>query len=181
MARTPRGSPIGIEDPYAVVDRCDHCTDRGHCRLAIERPEIDWEFADRLAAVEYACPVADPDGDWAKWSDCPHLERRTTGRACHRCGLEARRDGLSTARPLLEEHHLRYPDQDGLDHEITVALCRWCHAKVHDSWAALTDDVNPDPEAIAERESRRASELAELSFPSASDRAEEREESPSDT
>lgn len=55
-------------------------------------------------------------------------------------------------------------------HEITVALCRWCHAKVHKSWARVDDDVSPDPEAIAAREERRSEELAEASFRTAAER-----------
>ncbi len=50
----------------------------------------------------------------------------------------------SEERPLLEEHHLSYArDGEQLSHEITVYLCRWCHAKVHNSWARITDDVAP--------------------------------------
>lgn len=49
-------------------------------------------------------------------------------------------------------------------------LCRWCHAKVHDSWARITDDVNPDPEALAAKEGRRSVELKESEFTTAADR-----------
>ena len=42
--------------------------------------------------------------------------------------------------------------------------------RVHDSWARIDDDVSPDPEAIAERESRRATEQSELGFESAGER-----------
>jgi hypothetical protein len=78
-------------------------------------------------------------------------------------------------RPLLEEHHLSYADGGEGDtdlpaHEITVYLCRWCHAKVHKSWARIDDDVNPDPEAVAEKETRRSRELSEASFESAANR-----------
>ena len=78
-------------------------------------------------------------------------------------------------RPLLEEHHVSYADdsaegQGDPGHEITIYLCRWCHARVHKSWAAVADDVNPDPEAIAAREERRSKEQRELGFESASDR-----------
>lgn len=79
----------------------------------------------------------------------------------------------SDERPLLEEHHLSYRDGGGegnLTHEITVYLCRWCHSRVHDSWARIDDDVNPDPEAIAEQEARRAREQSELGFESAAER-----------
>ena len=77
----------------------------------------------------------------------------------------------SEDRPLLEEHHLSYREGGSeLSHEITVFLCRWCHAKIHQSWARIDDDANPDPEAIAQREQRRSKEVSELDFESAADR-----------
>lgn len=66
-------------------------------------------------------------------------------------------------RPLLHEHHLSYED-DG-DPEVTVTVCRWCHAKIHRQNASLDDDVDPDPEAIAEYERRRDRERAETFRP----------------
>ena len=68
---------------------------------------------------------------------------------------------------LLEKRHFSYaedsPDGDGTPtHETTVHLCRWCHARVHDSWARIDDDASPDPEAIAEREPRRADDQSGL-------------------
>ena len=81
--------------------------------------------------------------------------------------------GQSDERPLLEEHHLSYAsDGRTLSHEITVYLCRWCHAKVHSSWARITDDVAPDPEAIGAREGRRDRELEELGFQTAAERTD---------
>ena len=88
------------------------------------------------------------------------------------------------ARPLLEEHHLSYGDDtstgsddaagastpDEPAHEITVALCRWCHAKVHNSFARIDDDASPDPEAIAARERRRSKEQQEFGFSTAAER-----------
>lgn len=79
----------------------------------------------------------------------------------------------------LEAHHLSYGgrggdgsgDGDEPSHEITVALCRWCHTKVHKSFARIDDDAAPDVEAIAEREGRRTKELDELGFQTARDRA----------
>ena len=59
---------------------------------------------------------------------------------------------------------------DTPSHEITVGLCRWCHAKVHRGFARVDDDANPDPEAIAERESRRGSEMGEFGFSTARER-----------
>jgi hypothetical protein len=89
------------------------------------------------------------------------------------------------ARPLVEEHHLSYAGNgngngggDGAkpSHEITVALCRWCHAKVHGSWARIDDDASPDPEAIAAREARRSRERAEAAFETAAERRNARDD-----
>ncbi|SDF19015.1 DUF7097 family protein [Halorientalis regularis] len=179
MEKTPTGTAVGVDDPYVHVDRCDHLTDAGKCRFAVEQGDRDPAFADARSAEDFQCPVAgDLDeegltGPW-EWADCPHFRCRDHERECARCGLEARRLAHSDERPLLEEHHLSYTDsaeEDGdPSHEIAVVLCRWCHAKVHDSWARIDDDVNPDAEAIAEAESRRAREQDELSFSSAAER-----------
>ncbi|WP_246987101.1 DUF7097 family protein [Halorientalis marina] len=182
MAKTPRGTSVGVDDPYDYVDRCDHLTDEGRCRFAVEHGDRDPAFADELSAEDFRCPVAgdadteDPDGPW-DWGDCPHFRCRDHRRECVRCGLDECRMAHSDERPLLEEHHLSYRDGatagDGdPSHEITVYLCRWCHAKVHDSWARIDDDAAPDPEALAEREGRRSREQAELDFSSAADRYE---------
>jgi hypothetical protein len=178
MEKTDAGTTVGVADPYAHVERCDHLTDEGRCRFAVEQGDRDRDFARERRAEDYRCPVAgDPDepgltGPW-DWADCPHFACRQHDRECVRCGLEEVRLAHDDDRPLLEEHHLSYTDGgDGADpsHEITVYLCRWCHAKVHKSWAALTDDVNPDPEAIAAREERRSREQDELAFETAADR-----------
>jgi len=175
VSETPRGTPVGVEDPYAHVDRCDHLTDDGRCRFAVERADADPEFAGERRRDGLRCPAADPDGKW-DWPDCPHFRRRTTADDCARCGLAERRDAHSDARPLLEEHHLSYDSDDfdaGHDHEITVVLCRWCHAKVHGSFARIDDDVNPDPEALAAAEGRRSAELEEAAFRTAAERTED--------
>ena len=197
MAKTPSGTSVGVADPYAHVDRCDHCTDEGRCRFAVERGERDPEFANARSRDDFRCPVVgDLDeegltGSW-EWADCPHFRSRNHDRECARCGLEEHRLAHDDERPLLEEHHLSYADggddvgpggadRDGgsdanvgaagdPSHEITVYLCRWCHAKVHDSWARIDDDAGPDPEAIAEREGRRSREQDELAFESAAER-----------
>jgi len=136
------------------------------------RPSADDDpaFAADRRADDYACVVA---GD-ADWADCPHYRSTTDGRACRRCGLEEVRMAHDDARPLLEEHHLSYGggDGDGDDpaHEITVALCRWCHAKVHAGWARIDDEVGPDAEAIAAREERRSKEQGEFGFSTAAER-----------
>ncbi|MDG5778825.1 hypothetical protein VB773_17945 [Haloarculaceae archaeon H-GB2-1] len=177
MEKTPAGTSVGVDDPYAHVDRCDHCTDEGRCRFAVEQGQRDPAFADARSAEEFRCPVvgeadeAGLTGPW-EWRDCPHFRARNRDRECERCGLPERRMAHSDERPLLEEHHLSYRDGSDreLSHEITVYLCRWCHAKVHDSWARIDDDVNPDPEAIAEREGRRSREQEELGFQSAAER-----------
>lgn len=168
MEHTPDGTPVGVDDPYAHADVCDHLTADGTCRFAFEHPSQDPEFARERRAADYACPVGDTDTEF-DWADCPHFRSRSTDRECERCGLDARRMAHDDERPLLDEHHLAYPDSE-TSHEITIFLCRWCHAKVHNSWARITDDVAPDPEALAAREARRSRELDELEFHSAADR-----------
>lgn len=176
MEKTPSGTAVGVDDPYEFVGRCDHLTNDGRCRLAFERPEADLEFATERRADDYACLVADlDDGTNPDWGRCHHFRCRNHDRECVRCGLEETLNAHSNERPLLEEHHLSYADGAETSHEITVYLCRWCHAKVHKSWARITDDVAPDPEAIAERETRRGRELDELSFQSAAERFDEPE------
>jgi hypothetical protein len=231
MEETPDGTPVGVDDPYDHAETCDHLTDDGRCRYALNHAGADREFARERRAEDYACVAADED---AEWTDCPHYRSTTDGKACTRCGLDEVRMAHDDTRPLIEEHHLSYGDgsnddsspatdrdspadtgfssltdaipQRTLDdardnggsndtdnsgnsndtdnssnsndagtpdepsHEITVALCRWCHAKVHNGWARIDDDVEPDPEAIAERESRRSTELEEAGFSTAADR-----------
>jgi hypothetical protein len=169
MERTPTGTPVGVDDPYAHADRCDHLTGDGRCRFALERAGDDPEFVAARRADDYDCVVA---GD-ADWADCPHYRSTTDGRECRRCGLDEVRLAHEDARPLLEEHHLSYgsgDDGDGPAPEITVALCRWCHAKVHAGWARIGDDVNPDAEALAAREERLSKEQAEFGFRTAAER-----------
>ena len=173
MEKTPEGTSVGVDDPYEHAGVCDHLTDDGRCRFAFEHPEQDEAFARERRADDFACPVVDPESDW-EWVDCPHFRSRNRDRECIRCGLEERRMAHSDERPLLEEHHLSYAQGgETLSHEITVYLCRWCHAKVHKSWARVTDDVAPDPEAIAEKENRRSREQSELGFESAAERYDE--------
>ncbi|WP_423999855.1 DUF7097 family protein [Haloarcula salina] len=174
VRKTSQGTSVGVDDPYAHVDRCDFVTDEGKCRWAREHGHHDPEFANARSADDFRCPAAvgpddgdDPEWDWA---DCPHFRSRNHDRECVRCGLDERRMAHSDERPLLEEHHLSYDDDASLSHEITVYLCRWCHAKIHQSWARVDDDANPDPEAIAAREERRSREQTELGFESAADR-----------
>lgn len=173
MEKTPKGTPVGVDDPYEVAGRCDHLTDDGRCRYALRYAGNDPAFAAERRADDYECLVADEDADWP---DCPHYRSTTDGRECARCGLEEVRMAHASARPLLEEHHLSYAgagegeERDGPSHEITVALCRWCHSKIHRSFARVDDDANPDPEAMAEREARRSREQAEMGFESAAAR-----------
>lgn len=170
MERTPHGTSVGVDDPYEHAGRCDHLTDDGRCRYAIEHGERDPKFARERRAEGYAC-LAGEEG--CEWRDCPHFRSRATDRECRRCGLEERRIAHSDERPLLEEHHLSYA-RDGEDpsHEITVVLCRWCHATVHGSWARIDDDVSPSEEALATAEGRRSRELEEGTFRTASEREE---------
>jgi hypothetical protein len=173
MKRTPRGTSVGVDDPYEYVKRCDYLTSDGRCRCAIEQPERYPEFACERQREEYVC-LASENG--VEWSDCPHFRAQTSEHECRRCGLEERRMAHSGERPLLEEHHLSYhgrrDENSGEDptHEITVSLCRWCHAKIHRSWARIDDEVSPDPEALAEAEGRRSRELGESEFRTANER-----------
>jgi len=180
MEKTEAGTTVGVDDPYAHVDRCDHLTDDGRCRFAVKQGDRDPDFADARSRDEFRCPVIGDlteeglTGPW-EWADCPHFRSRDHDRECARCGLEEVRLAHEESRPLLEEHHLSYASDSGSgegapSHEITVYLCRWCHSKVHDSWARIDDDASPDPEAIAEREGRRSKEQQELGFESAADR-----------
>ncbi|ARS91656.1 DUF7097 family protein [Natrarchaeobaculum aegyptiacum] len=206
MEKTPRGTSVGVDDPYAFVGICDHLTSEGRCRYAYDHYGHDPEFARERAMDDYQCPIVDPESDQdlasgprapplesgppedvdaetpddsmnssetPHWGDCPHFRCRNRDRECVRCGLEEKRIAHDDERPLLEEHHLSYArDGETLSHEITVYLCRWCHAKVHNSWARITDDAVPDPEAIAELEGRRSREHDELGFESAAERFE---------
>jgi len=171
MTETPRGTPVGVDDPYAHAGLCDFLTDEGRCRYAAEHAGHDREFAAARREDDLRCPAADPAGEW-EWDDCPHFRSRTDADECARCGLAERRDAHSDARPLLEEHHLSYASDDGEDHahEITVVLCRWCHAKIHNSFARVDDDASPDAEALAASEARRSDELAEAAFETAAER-----------
>ena len=187
MERTPEGTPVGVDDPYAVAGVCDHLTDDGRCRFALTRAGDDPEFTAARRTDGYACHVG-ADGNWRA---CPHYRSTTDGRECARCGLDEVRLAGEDARPLVEEHHLSYGDAGDRDdaeptddeedgaapdagpHEITVALCRWCHTKVHRSFARIDDDASPDPEAIAAREGRRTKEQAESAFETARERYDE--------
>ena len=167
VKRTPTGTPVGVNDPYEHAGVCDHATNDGRCRYAFDHPQHDPEFAQKRRLDDFRCPAAGGDCDWR---ECVHYRYTESNRECARCGLEERRNAQSDVRPLLEEHHLSYRGEDELTHEITLYLCRWCHAKIHKSWARLDDDVNPDTEAIAEAEGRRSDELEELGFQTAADR-----------
>lgn len=163
MEETPSGTPVGVDDPYEHAGRCDHLTGDGRCRYALDGRGGD-EFVAGRRAAEYACVAADGDA-----KDCPHYRSTADGRVCRRCGLANVRMAHDDVRPLVEEHHLSYADGE-TSHEISVSLCRWCHARVHGSWARVDDDAEPVPEAIAARETRRGRELAETGFASAAER-----------
>ena len=204
MEQTPLGTSVGVDDPYAFAGRCDFVTDDGRCRFAIEHATSDRAFARERRREDYACPVVEEESSYRgnkasdrasstdreaetdSWRECSHYRSRTHGRQCVRCGLEERRTTDDGERPLLDEHHLSYAESEsalassspslGASHEITVSLCRWCHAKVHNSWARIGDDASPDPEAIAAREGRRSRERAETAFETAAKRREDTEE-----
>lgn len=191
MEHTPTGTPVGVDDPYDVAGICDHLTDDGRCRFALEYAGHDVEFVQQRRADGYQCHV----GEDENWRDCPKYRWTADGSVCTRCGLEEVRIAHDDSRPLIEIHHLSYggtgtttetarttpaeaQDSDAPlpSHEITVGLCRWCHAKIHNSFARIDDDVNPSTAAIAERESRRSRELEELSFESARERRNQSEQ-----
>lgn len=175
MKQTPTGTSVGVDDPYAQVERCDYLTNDGRCRYAIEHFESDPEFARERRSEGYVCLVSDES---CEWRDCPHFRSRASEHECYRCSLKERRMAHSGERPLLEEHHLSYrgsgSENNGEEpsHEITISLCRWCHARIHTSWARIDDDVSPDPEALAKAEGRRSRELDEGEFQTASERYE---------
>jgi hypothetical protein len=169
MEKTPTGTSVGVDDPYEVAGPCDHLTDDGRCRLALTQAGTNPEFAAERRAADYACLVGERD---CEWRECPHYRWTPRSRECERCGLAEVRLAHESARPLLEEHHLSYGDRE-TSHEITVHLCRWCHAKVHNSFARIDDDASPDPEAVAAREERRSKEQSELGFQSAAERFDE--------
>lgn len=172
MERTESGTSVGVDDPYEFVDRCDYLSE-GRCRFAVEYAEHDQQFARERRAEEFQCPVAGdptedgPTGPW-DWQDCPQFRCRNRETVCLRCGLTEQRLAHDEQRPLLEEHHLSYAKNGG--HEITVVLCRWCHARVHNSWGRIDDDVSPDPAALAAQEARRSKQHEELGFESAAKR-----------
>ncbi|WP_373188704.1 hypothetical protein [Halolamina sp.] len=179
MEETPEGTPVGVDDPYEVAGVCDHLTGDGRCRYALEQASNDPEFAAERRQNGYTCLAEGEHGEPA-WESCPHYRSTTDGKECVRCGLEEVRIAHDATRPLVEEHHLSYgsesnagADGDAPSHEITVGLCRWCHTKVHRSFARIDDDASPDPEAIAAREERRGAEMEELGFDAASEHREE--------
>ncbi|QZA87488.1 hypothetical protein K0C01_06575 [Salinarchaeum sp. IM2453] len=161
---------VGTDSPYTYVERCDHVTDDGKCRFAFEEFESDPTFAKRLRDDGYRCPAVDPSSSWT-WKDCPNLQSTTSSQECVRCGISERRDGYHGDHPIIEEHHLLYPQESG--HEVTVAVCRWCHAKIHQSGKSLADDADPASEALALRDDRLDQESEELSFETAAKRRQQ--------
>jgi len=45
VRETPKGTSVGVDDPYAFVERCDYLTDDGRCRYAVEHGHNAPEFA----------------------------------------------------------------------------------------------------------------------------------------
>jgi hypothetical protein len=183
MERTPEGTPVGVDDPYEFAGPCDHLTNDGRCRFALDRAGHESEFVAARRRADYDClvaddhvdhestsvPTAEQSGDGTEWRECPQYRSTTAETACQRCGLEEVRLAHEATRPLLETHHLSYHSR-GTSHEITVTLCRWCHAKVHNSFARIDDDAAPTTEALAAREERKSREQAEFGFTSARER-----------
>ena len=191
VKETPSGTPVGVDDPYDAAGVCDHLTSDGRCRFALTRAGDDPQFARERERDEYACLA----GEETPFRECPHYRSTTDGRECRRCGLEEVRMAHDNSRPLLEEHHLSYGSSEGSDrsaddrrtsddgetsHEITVALCRWCHAKIHAGNGRIDDDATPDPDARAERAARRQVEREEAGFQTAAQRRDSTDDSPTD-
>ena len=115
MERTPDGTPVGVDDPYAVAGVCDHLTDDGRCRFALTRSGDDPQVAADRRADGYDCHVG-ADGEWRA---CPHYRSTTVAKTCARCVLaDVRLAHDDDSRPLVEAHHLSYGGEDS--HEITV-------------------------------------------------------------
>ncbi|QDX39823.1 hypothetical protein [Salarchaeum sp. JOR-1] len=199
MEKTPSGTSVGVADPYERAGVCDHVTGDGRCRYAVEHAQHDPEFAAERRADDYRCPVAADDWAWrdcphyrdtATSDECARcgLDERRNAHSDARPLLEehhlsyadersesAEQASGETANSAGERNESaeQASSTDGageLAHEITVTLCRWCHAKVHGSWAAIDDDASPDAAALAEREGRKSDELAELGFETAAER-----------
>jgi hypothetical protein len=188
----------GVCDHLTSDGRCRYALEHAGAdpEFAAERRA---EGYDCLVGDDPAAAEADDAAAAVEWKQCPHYRATTDAKECIRCGLEEVRMAHESTRPLVEEHHLSYGgatgasqamDDDGAadadrpaddddagdgepSHEITVGLCRWCHTKVHRSFARIDDDASPDPEAVAAREQRRGAEMDELGFESASERREE--------
>lgn len=161
MKRTPKGTPVGVDDPLDLIDRCDWVTSEGRCRFALEHPEHDPTFTSERARDGYRCPYVPED---RAWTACEHARVRDRSRRCVRCDLEDRPLAHDpTATSLLHEHHVSYPEADGM--EVTVTVCRWCHAKIHKQGARIDDETSPDPEAVAEVERRKRIEREETFTP----------------
>ncbi len=172
MKKTPKGTPVGVDDPYIYVDKCDHLTGEGLCRLILENRDVEGSFQVELERGDYVCPVVEQK--W-KWENCPYFRYRANQKRCARCGLEERLNAHDNSRPLLERHHLSYAGErvgggEQMDHEIIVILCRWCHAKVHKSGARINDEVEPDRKALEMMEERKSAEMNETKFESARER-----------
>ena len=168
MKRTPKGTPVGVEDPLDVVTRCDWVTQDGRCRLALERPDANPRFITERRLDDYRCPFTD---EAREWTDCEEFVSRPRETRCARCGLEERPLAHDDAtRSLLEHHHVAYPEADGV--EITVVLCRWCHARVHTGDARIDESVDPPAAALAELQRRKQLEQSEA-FTTAAERRED--------
>ena len=171
MKMTPKGTPVGVEDPYAYVDKCDHLTGEGFCRLALQNSNVEETFQMELEGRRYNCPVV--EDKWG-WENCPYFRFRSMENRCSRCGLEEKINAHDSSRPLLERHHLSYRKaamgKGRVSHEITVMLCRWCHAKVHKLGAIISENAAPDRKALELLWKRKNAEMKETKFESAKER-----------
>ncbi len=154
---------VGVDDPYKYIDSCDYITQRGKCLFSFKNFSEDIEFSKNREFENFMCPVFE---DRWSWSDCPHFKSLNYDDKCRRCGLKEIR--MSDQHPLIEKHHVLYPDkQKGNTHEITLPLCRWCHARIHNSGASIDDKVDPPDEAVEIKEKRLKRQKQETDFSTA--------------
>lgn len=160
---------VGVEDPFGYIDSCDYITQKGRCLFAFKKFGEDIEFSKDRKSEDFICPVFE---DRWNWSDCPHFKSLNYDDQCRRCGLEEIR--ISNEYPLIEQHHILYPDKEkGQTHEITLPLCRWCHARIHNSEASIGDDVDPPRKALEIKEKRLKKQKQETGFSKATKLYEE--------
>jgi len=169
--KTPQGTSVGVDDPYEFAGVCDHLTGDGKCRYAFDHYTSTTPSSLASARMRSTSVLSSTPNRTGRGPTARTFARATATASAFAAGSREKRIAHDDERPLLEEHHLSYErDGETLSHEITIYLCRWCHSKVHNSWARITDDAGLDPAAIAALEERRSREQSELGFESAAER-----------